>query len=61
MGAGFYGIPLPVCAKVMIETIVNYLNEGSELSKIAIVALDSREYKPFKETFATFTEKEPVT
>ena len=29
MGAGFYGIPLPVCAKVMVETLAYYLEEGS--------------------------------
>ena len=61
MGAGFYGIPLPLCAKVMVETISGYLEEGSLFSKIMIVALDSREYKPFKQCLETLTHKEAVT
>jgi len=62
MGAGFYGIPLPVCAKVMVETIADYLEEGSTLEKVVIAALDSREYGPFKQCLETLLpQKETVT
>ena len=61
MGTGFYGIPLPVCAKVMTETITNYLEDGSTLEKVLIVTLDSREYKPFKQALESSTLKETVT
>ena len=61
MGAGFYGIPLPVCARVMTQTIRDYLDQGSKLQKIVIVALDSREYKPFRESLETLMKKEAVT
>lgn len=60
MGAGFYGIPLPLCAQVMVESITEYLRKGSAIEKVLIVALDSREYVPFKQFLETFTEKETV-
>lgn len=60
MGAGFYGIPLPVCASVMIQSIRDYLEEGSKLQEVVIVALDSREYEPFQECLRELTKKETV-
>lgn len=48
MGAGFYGIPLPTCAKIMIEEFRSHLANGSDLEEVLIVAMDSREYKPFE-------------
>jgi O-acetyl-ADP-ribose deacetylase (regulator of RNase III) len=60
MGTGFYGIPLTVCAKVMLETIIHHLTEGSTLEKVSIVALDSREYQPFRQTLDALTQKETV-
>jgi O-acetyl-ADP-ribose deacetylase (regulator of RNase III) len=61
MGAGFYGVPLPLCAKVMIETIIRYLESGSCLEKVSIVALDSREFRVFKRTLEALNQKEVVT
>jgi len=61
MGTGFYGIPLPVCARIMTQTIRDYLEQGSKLQKVAIVALDSREYKPFHECLETLMKKETVS
>lgn len=61
MGAGFYGIPLPVCARVMLETITGHLEQGSTLERVLIVALDSREYRTFKQTLDTLIQKETVT
>ena len=52
MGAGFYGIPLPVCADVMVSTIIDYLNGETGIQEVIICALDSREYKPFEERMA---------
>ena len=47
MGAGFFAIPLPVCAKVMIEAIRKYLSGETGLNEVIICAADNREYKPF--------------
>ena len=47
MGAGFYCIPLPVCAKIMVETIRNHLSGKTRLKEVIICAADDREYKPF--------------
>lgn len=48
MGTGFYGIPLQVCAEVMIETIKDYLENNTGISEILICPLDNREYAPFQ-------------
>ncbi len=47
MGAGFYGVPLPGCARVMGETIRSYLEGGGAVAEVIICVLDSREYKVF--------------
>jgi len=52
MGTGFYGIPLDLCAKVMLETIKAHLNNGqSSLKKVMICYQDSRELPPFEAEF----------
>ncbi len=45
MGAGFYGVPIDVSAKITIETIAEYLNKGSEIKDVVVCANDTREYK----------------
>ena len=62
MGAEFYGIPLPVCADVMVSTAIDYLNGETGIQEVIICAMDSREYKPFEERMAAFssTTKEAV-
>jgi len=47
MGAGFYGIPLDVCARVMVETIKGYLEGETVIKEVILCMLDSREYEPF--------------
>ena len=51
MGAGFYGIPLPVCAKIMFDSIKSYLQNRAEFEEIIIRVLDNREYQPFSVEF----------
>jgi len=48
MGAGFYGIPLPLCAEIMVQTIRDYLENSTGLSEIIICSLDRIEYEPFQ-------------
>ena len=49
MGAGFYGIPLPLCAEIMMQSIKEYLEGETNLKEIVICLLDTREYTPFRE------------
>jgi O-acetyl-ADP-ribose deacetylase (regulator of RNase III) len=53
MGSGFYGIPLPVCADVMIATIVDHLSGDTAINKVIICVQDKREYEPFETRLAT--------
>jgi len=48
MGTGFYGIPLELCARVMIEVIDNHLSGTTSLKEVVICAMDNREYKAFQ-------------
>jgi O-acetyl-ADP-ribose deacetylase (regulator of RNase III) len=48
LGTGFYGIPLPVCAEIMLEGIQSHLKNASNLQEVIICALDTREYVPFQ-------------
>ncbi|NIO27748.1 MAG: hypothetical protein GTO29_04240 [Candidatus Latescibacteria bacterium] len=52
MGVGFYGIPLDLCARVMIEAIKDHLEGETGIKEVIICVLDSREYKPFQSQFA---------
>ncbi len=49
MGAGFYGIPLPVCARVMMEAIHEYLKGDTGLKEVIVCLKDRREFSPFRE------------
>lgn len=53
MGAGFYGIPIDVCARVMVETITDYLKNETGIREVILCVLDSREHKPFQTQFNT--------
>ncbi len=49
MGSGFYGVPLDQSARVMFETISEYLSGETEIDEVVICLLDNREFKPFQE------------
>ena len=48
MGAGFYGIPLDVSARITIETVKEYLSNATGLAEVTICVMDSREYRVFE-------------
>jgi O-acetyl-ADP-ribose deacetylase (regulator of RNase III) len=52
MGAGFYGIPLDSCAKIMISSLKEHLSGESGLEEVVIFVNDKREYDPFKSALA---------
>jgi O-acetyl-ADP-ribose deacetylase (regulator of RNase III) len=49
MGAGFYGIPLDVCARQTLGVVKKYLENPTELREIIFCLRDSRELQPFQE------------
>jgi len=48
MGAGFYGVPLALCAQVMLDIIADYVQGETVLEEVIICARDRREYLPFQ-------------
>ena len=48
MGAGFYMVPLDLCARVMTEEIRNCVEQGTSLAEIVICVADRREYEAFE-------------
>lgn len=53
MGSGFFGIPLIDCANLMLESFREFLEEGSTIKEITLVAKDLRELKPFQDALAS--------
>jgi O-acetyl-ADP-ribose deacetylase (regulator of RNase III) len=49
MGAGFYGVPLDQSARLMFDTITEYLSGETEIDEVVICLLDNREFKPFQD------------
>ena len=48
MGAGFYGVPLDVCARIMLEQIAGYLKGQTALEQVIICVNDEREFDAFQ-------------
>ena len=53
MGSGFYGIPVDLCARVMLETIKEHLSGSTPLDEIIICTPDTREMNPFASKLET--------
>lgn len=51
VGTGLYQVPLDLCARVMVDTVEEHLKQETSLSEVLFVALDPREYEPFKAKF----------
>lgn len=48
MGAGFYGVPLPVCADVMVSAVSAYLAGTTGIREVILCANDNREHLAFE-------------
>jgi len=48
MGAGFYGTPPELCAKVMVDVITKHLRGSTVIKDVVICVLDSRQYTTFQ-------------
>ena len=51
MGTGLYGVPLDLCADVMLNTVKEYVEGSTKLKEVAFVLFDTRELKPFEAKF----------
>lgn len=48
MGAGFYGVPLDVTARVMLEVVHRFLENPSSIEEVIICVIDDREFRAFR-------------
>ncbi|MGD8867120.1 MAG: macro domain-containing protein [Gemmatimonadales bacterium] len=53
MGAGYYGIPPSLCARVMLEAITEHLQAPTRLKEILFCVLDTNQYNAFKNQLET--------
>ncbi|NOZ21394.1 MAG: O-acetyl-ADP-ribose deacetylase [Planctomycetes bacterium] len=49
MGAGFYGVPFDVSARIMLESITAFLQGDTSLEEVIICVIDYHDYAPFKD------------
>ena len=49
ISTGIFGYPIERCAKVMIETTMDYLKEETQLKKVVFCLYDSKSYQVFEE------------
>lgn len=52
MGAGYYGIPPEICARVMVEAITGHLEGNSPVKEVIIDVLDTRQHDAFQAVLA---------
>lgn len=53
MGAGFYGVPLELCARIMIEAIKSHLQGETGIAEVILCVMDQREQAIFDRQLAT--------
>ena len=53
MGAGYYGIPADLCARVMLEAITGYLKGETGIRELIICVLDTPQYQAFHARMAS--------
>jgi O-acetyl-ADP-ribose deacetylase (regulator of RNase III) len=60
MGAGFYGVPLELCSRVMVEAIKSYLEGETGIQEVVLCVIDQREFAPFESQLASMSRSERV-
>ena len=48
IGTGLYQVPMELCARVMVDTVAQHLQNKTTLEEVLFVTMDQREYDPFK-------------
>ncbi|HID78586.1 MAG TPA: O-acetyl-ADP-ribose deacetylase [Planctomycetaceae bacterium] len=59
MGAGFYAVPLELCARVMVEVIAAHLRGGTQIEEVTICVVDRREFEAFARQLDGLQPQEP--
>jgi len=49
ISTGIFGYPIEKCAKIMLETTMDYLKEQTQLKRVVFCLYDLRSYKVFEE------------
>ncbi len=57
MGAGFYGVPIDVSAKITIETVADFLSSSTGIKEVVICGNDNRELKALQAALETLNKK----
>ncbi len=52
MGAGFYGIPSDVCARVMLDVFKTHLSGETPIRELTVCVLDTLQYQAFEAELA---------
>lgn len=58
MGAGYYGIPPDLCARVMLESLEEHLSRGSGISEVLVSVLDAAQQRAFESALDTLLNGE---
>jgi O-acetyl-ADP-ribose deacetylase (regulator of RNase III) len=53
MGAGYYGVPLELCAQVMLDEISRHLRGETKIEELIVCVLDSRQFGVFESRLAS--------
>jgi O-acetyl-ADP-ribose deacetylase (regulator of RNase III) len=56
MGAGFYGVPLEVSARITLDTIRQHLAGDTTIDNVVVCLMDNREYQPFQKQLASMAQ-----
>jgi len=51
MGSGFYGVPLDLTARVMLDVLRRFLETPSSIEEVIICVMDDRELRAFRPQF----------
>ena len=57
MGSGFYGVPLDLTARVMLEVIQRVFEAPTSIEQVIICVIDDREFKAFQMQMEAITAK----
>lgn len=57
MGAGYYGIPPALCARVMVEEIERHLAGDSPIEELILCVLDTTQMNAFRDPLESLGEK----
>jgi O-acetyl-ADP-ribose deacetylase (regulator of RNase III) len=57
MGAGFYGVPIDISAKITIETIADFLGSSTGIKEVVVCGNDNRELTALQAALETINKK----